>query len=100
MESLFEAGEPMIATLEGLEVVPNPFWGVEGGFTTDLTIIYLDGMPRKFAEQIPLDVIPVPEGMDLLDETGRFLNNEEFKMVPNLRFGGAATENFTIPAFN
>ncbi len=29
--SLFKAGEPLIAILKDLEVIDNPFWNIKGG---------------------------------------------------------------------
>eukprot|EP00567_Pseudictyota_dubia_P000078 CAMPEP_0197466288 /NCGR_PEP_ID=MMETSP1175-20131217/64973_1 /TAXON_ID=1003142 /ORGANISM="Triceratium dubium, Strain CCMP147" /LENGTH=651 /DNA_ID=CAMNT_0043002321 /DNA_START=170 /DNA_END=2121 /DNA_ORIENTATION=+ len=45
MESLQAAGEPMIATLKDVAVIDNPFYGIEGGWTTDLTVILGVGVP-------------------------------------------------------
>jgi len=85
--SLFEAGEPLIATLKDLEVIDNPFWGISGGKTVDLTLIYFN-MPRKFSENVPEEAVPPPEGKEKLDKDGRF-TNEEFKVVPELPVDGA-----------
>ena len=52
MASLKDNGLPMITTLEGLEVINNPFWGIMGGWKLDLTIILFVGVPQKFADQI------------------------------------------------
>jgi len=95
MKSLYEAGEPMITTLEGLDVVHNPFWGIEGGWKVDLTIIYLCGVPTKFAEQLPDDIAPPPFGRNLTE--GGYFTNEEFKDVPNLPSNRAANLKLNIP---
>ena len=51
--TLMEAGEPLIATLKGLEVVENHFWGIEGGWTVDVTIVSFNGVPKKFGDLVP-----------------------------------------------
>jgi len=85
LQSLYEAGEPMITTLHNLEVIDNPFWGIEGGWTLDLTLIVVSAVPQKFAEQVPYDVVAPPEeGMNITDEFGYF-TNEELKNVPNMK---------------
>ena len=83
--SLFEAGEPLIATLQDLEVIDNPFWSIKGGKTVDLTLMYYN-MPKKFSENVPEDVVPPPAGKPKIDENGQF-NNEEFKCIPELKVG-------------
>eukprot|EP00957_Ditylum_brightwellii_P053817 4077287-Ditylum_brightwellii.AAC.1 len=67
--SLFEAGEPLIATLNDLEVIDNPFWGVKGGKTVNLTLMWFN-LPEKFSSQIPKDAAE--------------FTSEEFKNVPEL----------------
>jgi hypothetical protein len=106
MKSLFEAGEPMITTLKDLDVIENPFYGIEGGGKVDLTVIGLFGVPTKFADQLPEDVAAPPEGMSKINEFGYF-NNQDFSTVPNLvsfDTGGIKVdlpilniENVTIP---
>ena len=81
---LYEAGEPLIATLENLEVINNPFWGTKAGKKVDLTLIYFN-MPRKFSERVPVEAVPPPTGLAKLDDAGYF-NNEEFSQVPELPF--------------
>lgn len=80
--TLMEAGEPLIATLEGLEVVENPFWGLEGGWTVDVTIISFNGVPKKFGDLIPEGIATPPLGRDII-ENGLF-TNETFFSVPNV----------------
>jgi len=106
MKSLFEAGEPMITTLKDLDVIENPFYGIEGGGKVDLTVIGLFGVPTIFADQLPDDVAAPPEGMNKTNEFGYF-NNQDFSTVPNLESfdtGGIKVdlpilniENVTIP---
>ena len=54
MDALYLAGRALVVTLE-LDLLPNVFWGFEGGRTIRLTLIYYN-MPRNFAEQLPGDV--------------------------------------------
>jgi len=84
--SLFKAGEPLIATLHDLEVIDNPFWGIKGGNTINLTLMYFN-MPKKFSERIPEDAVPPAEGKSKIDGDGRF-TNEELRAVPELRVDG------------
>jgi len=85
--SLFKAGEPLIATLKDLEVIDNPFWSIKGGKTVDLTLMYLN-MPKKFSENVPEEAISPPEGMSKTNENGQF-TNESFSNVPELKSDGA-----------
>ena len=80
--SLFKAGEPLIATLHDLEVIENPFWGTVAGEKVDLTFIYMN-MPKQFSEKVPIECVPPPDGMEKIDEHGQF-NNEDMKVVPEL----------------
>jgi hypothetical protein len=85
--SLFKAGEPLIATLHDLEVIDNPFWGIKGGKSINLTLMYFN-MPKKFSEIVPKEALPPPEkGMSTIDVDGRF-TNEEFRVVPELLVDG------------
>ena len=61
------AGEPLIATLEGLEVIDNPFYNIKGGWKVDVTIIMSNGVPRKFVDLLPeeLDVGDFENGHDI-----------------------------------
>ena len=83
--SLFKAGEPLIATLKDLEVVDNPFWSIKGGKTVDLTLMYLN-MPKNFSENVPGEAIPPPEEMSKTNENGQ-CTNEGFANVPKLKVG-------------
>ena len=84
IKSLYRAGEPMIVTLKDLDVVENRFWGIEAGGKVDLTVIVNAGVPRKFADQVPLNVVRPPRrGTGVLDEYGYF-RNEKYNTVPNL----------------
>jgi len=74
--SLHEAGEPLIATMRGLETIDNPFWGIDAGQKVDLTLIWFH-MPKKFSEKVPAKL-----GFGL-DEDGRFEEND-MKYLPEL----------------
>lgn len=94
LNSLAEVGEPQIATMKGVKVVKNPFWGIEGGFEVDLTIIFIQKVPKKFADLLPEDVAPPPSGQEKLNEYGLF-SNEEFKYSPYVE--SAPAEPVEIP---
>jgi hypothetical protein len=98
--SLFKAGEPLIATLHDLEVINNPFWGVKGGKTINLTLMYFN-MPKKFSESVPVDVVrpPSERGMKKTDSDGRFIS-EEFKEVPELKVDGTDQVAYTNTQVN
>ena len=107
--SLFEAGEPLIATMKDLEVIDNPFWGISSSGagknkkkTVDLTLIYFN-MPRKFSENVPEEVVPPPtvNGMKLekLDKDGHF-TNEEFRVIPGLPTDGLDQVKFSNEQVN
>lgn len=81
-DSLHAAGEPIIVTLKDLDVLYNPFHGIEGGWKVDLTIIAPIGVPKKFAEQVNQTVVPPPPGMNFTDELG-FFTNEDVAFAPN-----------------
>eukprot|EP00567_Pseudictyota_dubia_P018151 CAMPEP_0197439296 /NCGR_PEP_ID=MMETSP1175-20131217/6070_1 /TAXON_ID=1003142 /ORGANISM="Triceratium dubium, Strain CCMP147" /LENGTH=619 /DNA_ID=CAMNT_0042969185 /DNA_START=170 /DNA_END=2026 /DNA_ORIENTATION=+ len=96
MTSLQAAGEPMIATLKNVAVVDNPFYGIEGGWTTDLTVVMGVGVPDKFAAEIPEGIVTPPVGRDVT-ENG-FFTNEEFSSVPNVVPASMGPINVTLPA--
>mmetsp|Transcript_9900 Transcript_9900/g.14655 ORF Transcript_9900/g.14655 Transcript_9900/m.14655 type:complete len:612 (+) Transcript_9900:145-1980(+) len=83
--SLFEAGEPLIATLNDLEVIDNPFWGVKGGKTVNLTLMWFN-LPEKFSSQIPKDAAE--------------FTSEEFKNVPELLVDGTDALKYSQPQVN
>ncbi len=97
-KSLYAAGEPMIFTLKDLDVVENRFWGIEGGGKVDLTIIVNAGIPKKFAEKVPLELVPPPRGTNgnVLDEYG-FFANRKFNKVPNLVHRHQSQSELNIP---
>jgi len=97
MQSLQDAGEPMITTLEGLEVVDNPFFGIEGGWKVDLTVMFMIGVPTKFADLLPPDIAPPPIGKNKT-EYG-FFTNKDFNSVPNI-VPGTPNITFTFPGTN
>ena len=76
--SLFEAGEPLIATMSDLVTIDNPFWGVDAGHKVDITLIWFN-MPKNFSKQVPEEL-----GLGL-DQNGQF-ENKELKMdrIPEL----------------
>ena len=89
----------MITTLKGLDVIDNPFYGIEGGWKLDLTAILLQGVPAKFAEQIPPGVAPPPAGRSMIE--GGYFTNEEFAEVPNIFSAGRDAQlQFVIPVLN
>jgi len=105
--SLFEAGEPLIATMKDLEVIDNPFWGISSGAgnkkkTVDLTLIYFN-MPRKFSENVPEEVVPPPTvkgtKLEKLDKDGRF-TNEELRVIPELPTDGLDVVKFSNEQVN
>lgn len=100
MNSLFQAGEPLIVTLKDLKVLENPFWGIPGGddHTVHLTIMYFN-MPKKFSEQVPIDVVTPPEGMPKIDRDGRF-NNPNMRSIPELPTRGTAALHYTNEQVN
>lgn len=81
-KALRAEGEPMVTTLEGLKVIDNPFWGIKGGWSVDLTIFLNHGVPNKFADLIPDDIVPPPEGKSKT-EYG-FFTNSNLSSVPNV----------------
>ena len=86
MNSLFKAGEPLIVTLKDLKVIANPFWNIRGGKTVNLTLMYFN-LPEKFADRIPIETVPPPEGRPKIDKDGHF-TNEEFKFIPEMDTSG------------
>eukprot|EP00568_Trieres_chinensis_P019596 CAMPEP_0183327796 /NCGR_PEP_ID=MMETSP0160_2-20130417/83951_1 /TAXON_ID=2839 ORGANISM="Odontella Sinensis, Strain Grunow 1884" /NCGR_SAMPLE_ID=MMETSP0160_2 /ASSEMBLY_ACC=CAM_ASM_000250 /LENGTH=737 /DNA_ID=CAMNT_0025495941 /DNA_START=107 /DNA_END=2320 /DNA_ORIENTATION=+ len=94
-ESLKAAGEPMITTLKNVTVVDNPFYGIEGGWTLDLTIILAVGVPQKVVELIPEDIVTPPPGRNVT-ENGYF-TNEEFATVPNVQAAPIGLVNLSLP---
>lgn len=81
--ALFEAGEPLVATLHNLRLIENPFWGIPStNRRVNLTIIHYN-MPKKFSEKVPTQAVPPPKGMGKIDRDGRF-NNEEFRCIPEI----------------
>jgi len=81
-ESLRDAGEPLVTTLEGLEVIDNEFWGIKGGWTVDVTIIHMFGVPQKFVDELPDDIAPAPDGRERI-EFDHF-TNPLYASVPNV----------------
>lgn len=95
MLSLQAAGEPMITTLKNVEVVDNPFWGIEGGWTLEITIIFGLGVPKKFAERIPDGIVTPPLGKDIVEDG--YFTNEEFSFVPQVNPAPKGAVNITLP---
>lgn len=97
--SLFKAGEPLIATLRDLETIDNPFWGIEGGRKFNITLVYFN-MPKNFSRRIPRECVPPPEGtVETIDEDGRFLN-EEMRVVPEKPVDGLAAFKYSPRQIN
>ncbi len=96
--SLYKAGEPMIVTLKNLDVIENRFWGIEAGGKVDLTVIVNAGVPRKFAEQVPLDIVVPPDNnvSNVLDTNG-FFTNEKYNTVPNLAHQREGSVEYSFP---
>jgi hypothetical protein len=82
LNALFDAGKPMITTLKDLDVIENRFFGIEGGYKVDLTVIVVYGVPTAFSNAIPNDIAPPPNGMNFTNEYG-FFNNPDLQNVPN-----------------
>lgn len=81
---LYLADKPLVITLKDVKVIDNPYYGIVGGNTVDITILYVS-MPKSFAESVPVDAVPPPKGTkDTVDETGSF-TNEEFKDFPHFQ---------------
>ena len=105
LQSLHDAGEPMITTLEGLEVIDNPFYGIKGGYKVDVTFYLGTSVPQKFVELLPPGVAVPPIGQNMTTKDGfgmdRF-TNEDFRMVPVLEPIGMLEQNFsyTFPGSN
>lgn len=79
-----QAGEPPVARTK-LQVLENPFWGIEGGWEVDILWIYLDDS-KLFRSSLPDDT------MQELD-TGR----GEFARFPNFKtFGNNKSLSFDI----
>jgi hypothetical protein len=96
MKALFEAGEPMISTLKDLDVIENKFYGIEGGYKVDLTLIILIGVPKIFADALPIDVAPPLDGEEKINENG-YLTNPEFSKVPNMYYLSETAPEINIP---
>lgn len=77
-----EAGNPLIVTLENLDVIANPFWGTEAGEKVDLTIILAVGIPKRFSDRISLEAAPPAPNQTLVDEDG-FFTNPDLNYAPN-----------------
>jgi len=93
-DDLFLAGKPLVTTLKDVKVIDNPFYGVVGGGTVDLTIMYVT-MPRLFGESVPRESVPPREGFDkTVDESGYF-TNLEMKDFPNFDAMNAKNNSFS-----
>ena len=83
LDSLYEADNPLVTTLENITVLDNPFWGTTAGDKVDLTFIMIN-MPRKFSSKIHRDAAPPPKGIKyIVDQNGRF-TNKELSTIPNI----------------
>merc|ERR1711865_114613 len=83
LDSLYEADNPLVTTLENITVLDNPFWGTTAGDMVDLTFIMIN-MPGKFSSKIHRDAAPPPKGIKyIVDQNGRF-TNKELSTIPNI----------------
>jgi len=81
-DTLYKADKPLITTIKDVKVLDNPYQGIKGGNTVDITFMYIT-MPKKFAKAVPKKSVPPPKGMiDTVDQNGKFTNSE-FKHFPN-----------------
>jgi len=79
--ALYKADKPLITTIKDVKIIDNPYWGIEGGGTVDITYMYIT-MPKTFARAVPLKSVLPPKGVSAtVDESG-FFTNEEFKNFP------------------
>jgi len=75
-DDLYIADKPLVTTLKDVKVIDNPYYGIVGGNTVDITILYVS-MPKYFAESVPIHAVPPPKGENnSVDETGSFTNKE------------------------
>ena len=66
-DACLEKGEPLVAVLEGLETVDNPFFGVEAGRKVDVLFYLRDNaLPNQWTSKVPLDHPLVAEGFPSL----------------------------------
>uniref|UniRef100_A0A7S1FX04 Uncharacterized protein n=1 Tax=Corethron hystrix TaxID=216773 RepID=A0A7S1FX04_9STRA len=86
LTSLHRAGGPMVITLDKLEVVANPFWGIEAGGKVDLTIISVLDVPTKFSNQIDPAAAPPPANRSFTEQG--YFTNEDLHDVPILASTG------------
>lgn len=99
LQSLYDAGQPLVASLENLAVVENKFFGVEGGAVVDLVIIGVWDVPVKFSEQVDPSVAPPPEGRNFTEHG--YFTNEELSWVPRLlSTGKTGYIDFDFPLLN
>ena len=97
LDTLYEAGMPLVVTMKDVKVIDNPYWGIEGGETVDLTIIYYT-LPKKFSDKIPRETVPPPDSdSPKVDDKGSFTNTE-FKDFPN--FNGFANFGTTTKTWS
>jgi len=81
-DTLYKADKPLITTIKNVKVLDNPYQGIKGGSTVDITFMYIT-MPKKFANAVPRKSVPPPKNIiDTVDENGKF-TNLEFKNFPN-----------------
>jgi len=84
--ALYEAGGPIVFTLENLKVVDNKHWGIEAGGIVDLTIIVCLDVPEKFSKELNESVAPPPKGQNFMHKG--FFTNKDMINVPNLNSSG------------
>ena len=92
--SLFMAGNPLVATLKDLEVSDNPYWGTTAEDMVDLTVIYYANVPKKFSNAVRVD------GKRLETDKNGYFTDPELSRVPNVQEFGENLGDFDIKAFN
>lgn len=97
MGKLANAGNPLIYTLKGLNVIDNPYFGTVKGHQVDLTF-YFANLPKNFAKEISSTTAPPPPGKETLDEYGRFTNNK-LKLVPEVGVAGLSGEEVNMMGY-
>ena len=78
------AGLPLVASLRGLEVVANPFHGVQSGWRVDLLVWYIDA-PKAWTDAVPQckDVGPIESEFPIISAFGLY-SNETVNLIADL----------------
>ena len=81
-DDLYLVEKPLVTTLKSAKVLNNPYYGIVGGDTVDLTVLYVT-MPKSFAKRVPRESLPPPKRMvETVDDSGSF-TNVEMRDFPN-----------------